>query len=288
MQTTTPALGQLLRTARHLSGLSQRELARRASLRPATVAAIETGESDPRWSTVTRLLEHAGCALQLVHRGSHPAGELPFEHARDRGGRHWPAHVDVFDAAGWQDTRVRDRKVGPPPSHRFRRSAAARATQRERDDAAPPSRAPVECAVVVRMRHGCPHVYLTERQKLLLGPNSELPVLLWIGQRRMAVTVRRLSWWAWGFPAPELACGRHLVRMDLDPARWELTIPPDLDAALAHAPSAGAAFDNAPLAFRAAAVRWLVAAVEPERRAQRRIRLVAGLTGDTPDGAAPG
>ena len=53
--------GAVLRAARALAGLSQRELAGAAGLRQETLARIEAGEvEDLRLSTLSRLLRAAG------------------------------------------------------------------------------------------------------------------------------------------------------------------------------------------------------------------------------------
>lgn len=56
----TPEPGDLVRTARHRAGLTQRELARRARTAQSVVARIERGATSPTWETLTRLLAGAG------------------------------------------------------------------------------------------------------------------------------------------------------------------------------------------------------------------------------------
>lgn len=58
----------ILRLARVKAGFSQRELARRASVPQSTIARIETGEIDPRNSTLDRLLAECGYSLELEQR----------------------------------------------------------------------------------------------------------------------------------------------------------------------------------------------------------------------------
>jgi transcriptional regulator with XRE-family HTH domain len=60
---SSPAL--LLKDARLRSGLSQRELARRAGTSQSVVARIELGETSPSWDTLDRLLAAAGFALDV-------------------------------------------------------------------------------------------------------------------------------------------------------------------------------------------------------------------------------
>lgn len=58
----------LVRAARRQQGLSQAGLAARAGVSARTVAALESGTADPRWSTVARLL-----AVAAVEPGAVPA-----------------------------------------------------------------------------------------------------------------------------------------------------------------------------------------------------------------------
>ncbi len=54
---------ELIRTARSQRGLSQRALATRAGVEQSTIARIESGDADPTFSTVARLLDAAGFRL---------------------------------------------------------------------------------------------------------------------------------------------------------------------------------------------------------------------------------
>jgi predicted transcriptional regulator len=58
----------ILRIARKKAGLSQRELAARAGVPQSTIARIETGEIDPRNSTLDRVLSECGYSLELEQR----------------------------------------------------------------------------------------------------------------------------------------------------------------------------------------------------------------------------
>lgn len=58
----------LLRQSRRRASLSQRELARRAGVPQSTVGRIETGDIDPRASTLNRLLRACGFELESVPR----------------------------------------------------------------------------------------------------------------------------------------------------------------------------------------------------------------------------
>lgn len=66
-----------LRYARRRAGLTQRELARRASMPQAAVARIETGRVTPRVDTLARLLDLCGCSLEVEpKRGTGVDGSL--------------------------------------------------------------------------------------------------------------------------------------------------------------------------------------------------------------------
>lgn len=57
--------GRMLRHARRRAGLTQRQLAAKAGIPQETIARIEAGRTDPRVSTLDRLLE--GCGFGLEH-----------------------------------------------------------------------------------------------------------------------------------------------------------------------------------------------------------------------------
>jgi transcriptional regulator with XRE-family HTH domain len=57
---------ELLSTARSRSGMSQRDLARKARTAQSVVARIELGETSPSWVTLQRLLKAAGFGLSVV------------------------------------------------------------------------------------------------------------------------------------------------------------------------------------------------------------------------------
>ena len=53
-----------MRQVRARSGLTQRELARRAGTAQSVVARIESGQTSPSWDTLERLLDAAGFELR--------------------------------------------------------------------------------------------------------------------------------------------------------------------------------------------------------------------------------
>lgn len=62
----TQAAESLLKTARNIAGLSQREVARKARTSQSVVARIELGENSPSWETLVRLLRATGFRLQAT------------------------------------------------------------------------------------------------------------------------------------------------------------------------------------------------------------------------------
>ena len=62
----TRAASHLVRTARARSGLTQRDLARRAHTAQSVVARIEQGTTSPTWETLKRLLAAAGFELDAL------------------------------------------------------------------------------------------------------------------------------------------------------------------------------------------------------------------------------
>jgi len=54
---------ELVSTARLRSGMSQRELARKARTAQSVVARVELGNTSPSWATLNRLLKAAGFGL---------------------------------------------------------------------------------------------------------------------------------------------------------------------------------------------------------------------------------
>jgi transcriptional regulator with XRE-family HTH domain len=58
----------MLRHARRRAGLTQRQLAAKAGIPQETIARIEAGRSDPRVTTLDRLLEPCGFGLEHLPR----------------------------------------------------------------------------------------------------------------------------------------------------------------------------------------------------------------------------
>jgi transcriptional regulator with XRE-family HTH domain len=97
---------EVIRRARESSGLSKRELARRAGTSPAAIVAYETGEREPSFRTLRRLVRAAGYDSELVTR---PAlGRLDPARAAKR-------LVEVLDLADHLPQRRPSRHLSFPP-----------------------------------------------------------------------------------------------------------------------------------------------------------------------------
>ncbi len=87
----------LLRRARRIAYLSQRELARRAGVAPSTVARVESGAIVPTLPAFERMLAVAGLRLVVVDDDGHvvaPMRDIP--DTRHLGGWRYPSHLDVI------------------------------------------------------------------------------------------------------------------------------------------------------------------------------------------------
>ncbi|HEX2294950.1 MAG TPA: helix-turn-helix transcriptional regulator [Actinomycetota bacterium] len=58
--------GDLIRIARYEAGLSQRELARRATTSQSTLSAYESGKKSPTLETLERILRAAGLTPRIL------------------------------------------------------------------------------------------------------------------------------------------------------------------------------------------------------------------------------
>jgi transcriptional regulator with XRE-family HTH domain len=87
--------GWFLRQARRDADLSQRQLARYSGVPASTIAAAETGGRDVALTTARILLETCGYQLVILDRGGRLVEEILMDWRRDRGGRRFPAHLDL-------------------------------------------------------------------------------------------------------------------------------------------------------------------------------------------------
>ena len=89
--------GGLVRRARRIADLSQRELARRTGLSPSTVARIETGSLTPSLAVMQHILSAAGLSLVVVDRSGHVIQPMrDVSDVRDGADRRYPAHLDTI------------------------------------------------------------------------------------------------------------------------------------------------------------------------------------------------
>jgi transcriptional regulator with XRE-family HTH domain len=96
LQVQLLAADQMIRSARRLARLSQREVADRAGVPRSTIGRIESRETrDPSMRVVQKLLAAAGHYLVAMDRLGNPLGEHPHDNKIDRGGRYFPAHLDL-------------------------------------------------------------------------------------------------------------------------------------------------------------------------------------------------
>jgi transcriptional regulator with XRE-family HTH domain len=83
----------LLRRARRLADLSQREMAVRAGTGVATVGRAECGGA-VSLRMFAHLVRAAGFELVVVNALGEPLDPMRSDAVRDHGGRHYPAHLD--------------------------------------------------------------------------------------------------------------------------------------------------------------------------------------------------
>lgn len=95
----------LVRRIRRILDVSQRGLAAILGASQSVVARWETGRTSPRAAVLFRLLELAGLRVDVrdVDSGEQ-VGPMRDDGARDRGGRRYPAHVDLT-VNGWRCPR---------------------------------------------------------------------------------------------------------------------------------------------------------------------------------------
>jgi transcriptional regulator with XRE-family HTH domain len=122
----------LLRRARRLADLSQRQLAVRARVSQSTVARIESGDLTPSLNMFHQLLAAAGLHLVVVDgRGRVVLPIRESEETRDGAGRRYPSHLDTIldprPGEWWADWYGLAR-----PPETFRRNRYLRDQLRER------------------------------------------------------------------------------------------------------------------------------------------------------------
>jgi HTH-type transcriptional regulator/antitoxin HipB len=93
--TNPEQVGRISARVRRLADLSQRELAARVGLSPASVARVESGSGLPSLTTLCRIVEVAGLRLAVLDAAGHEVVPVPDDTVRDNQGRRFPAHLDV-------------------------------------------------------------------------------------------------------------------------------------------------------------------------------------------------
>ncbi|MGY1846684.1 MULTISPECIES: helix-turn-helix domain-containing protein [unclassified Blastococcus] len=134
-------LAGMLRRARRVADLSQREMAAAAGVAKSTLAAAEAGARDLPVGALLGVLAVARLRLALI--GADGAEVLPMSDRaiRDHGGRRFPAHLDPrhSDEGWWHGS---ERYSRPQPWYTFDLSRSARDGERRLrgvpDDHQPP------------------------------------------------------------------------------------------------------------------------------------------------------
>jgi transcriptional regulator with XRE-family HTH domain len=142
----------LVRRARRLADLSQRQMARIAHVSAATVGRIEAGDITPSVAVLQRLLAAGGLELVAVDgqgRRVLPMGEI--DDTRDGTGRRYPSHLDTIldpkEGEWWADgyglarppeTFCRDRRRREMARERSRQELQAARAARYRPLPQPP------------------------------------------------------------------------------------------------------------------------------------------------------
>ena len=104
------AVPAMLRAARHFADLSQRELAARVGISKSCLGDIESGDVSASFALVVRLMEATGLRVQVLGPFAMPLQAGWLDHVLDKGGRHWPGHLDVrqvVDDSDWWFSRTR-------------------------------------------------------------------------------------------------------------------------------------------------------------------------------------
>jgi transcriptional regulator with XRE-family HTH domain len=96
--------GALFRAIRRARGIGQRELAKRAGVRPSTIDRIESGRTAaPSLRLVADIVRANGFALVVADdRGQLLDLDDDRFRYRDRGGRRYPAHLPIYSMNGPQ------------------------------------------------------------------------------------------------------------------------------------------------------------------------------------------
>lgn len=96
------SLAGMLRRARRVADMSQREMAAAAAIAKSTLGAAEAGARDLPVGALLRVLAVAGLRLALVGEDGAQVPPMSDEAIRDLGRRRFPAHLDPrYSDEGW-------------------------------------------------------------------------------------------------------------------------------------------------------------------------------------------
>ncbi len=153
----------LVRRVRRILDVSQRGLAALIGVSQSVVARWETGRTSPRVSAVQELMRLAGLRV-TVHDVETGAEVEPMrdDGARDRGGRRYPAHVDLR-VTGWYVPRGLDCTAEPA---RWRRRSRRRQDPAVRYDTSPYLRRRRRGVFGTPVDHPAHHQLVAEAQHL--------------------------------------------------------------------------------------------------------------------------
>lgn len=126
-----PVVG-LVRRARRMADMSQRQMARFAKVAPSTIGKVEAGRMVPSIDLFERILGAAGLYLVAVDQDGRVVSPMEdWDDTRDGAERRYPAHLDTIldpePGEWWADIYGLAR-----PPETFHRSRAHRDAQRRR------------------------------------------------------------------------------------------------------------------------------------------------------------
>lgn len=126
----------ILRRARREADLSQREMAERIGVSPATVARAELADGPVSIAVIEAMLAQAGLRIIVVDENCVPVAPMRHDAARNHGARRYAAHLDAWiptrddePLGGWRRDRPKPRLTF---HHRFWRDE-----RRQRDGVVP-------------------------------------------------------------------------------------------------------------------------------------------------------
>lgn len=105
-----------VRRARRRADVSQREMARRIGVSPATVARAECADRSVSFAVIEAILAQGGLRLLVVDEQDRPVAPMRSDAARNNGGTRYPAHLDAWipthsdePLGGWRRDRPKPR-----------------------------------------------------------------------------------------------------------------------------------------------------------------------------------